>query len=315
MYISGKPLDLRSTTAPLLRVSTYIKTLETVTHTMSYANAPGAPGQPEPPPYQSVVYPGSAPHHEDYPPEKVPPSSDFPAAAQAGPSGSAGAGGSFEGVQFRIDHRDTNTVLYIRLQPGYEFKARPGAMVAMDPSVQIQGNLTFSMKKLFTGGQLAQSRFTGPGEVLLAPQVWGDIIPIPLDGRTRWHFGKHAWLASTRDITLDTKAQNSVGKALFSGRGLFVMTASGAGMIFVQAMGSIITRTLADGEQWIVENDHLVAWTAKYNIEFIQTGSFLSSVKTDQGFVCRFTGPGTVYIQTRNPEAFSKWVAERAGLA
>ena len=61
--------------------------------------------------------------------------------------------------------------------------------------------------------QIAESRFTGPGEILLAPEVWGDIVPIQLDGQTQWHFAKHAWLASTRDITLNTKAQ-SIGKAL-----------------------------------------------------------------------------------------------------
>ncbi|OCH91452.1 DUF124-domain-containing protein [Obba rivulosa] len=201
----------------------------------------------------------------------------------------------------------------MRLQPGYEIKAKPGAMAAMDPSVQIQGKILFrrcSFKKFFTGGQMAQSHFTGPGEVLLAPEVWGDIVPIHLDGRTQWHFGKHAYLAATRDITLNTKAQ-SLGKTLFSGHGLFVATATGAGMLFVQALGSIIVRTLANGEQWVVDNDHLVAWTANYNVERIQAGGLLSSVKTDEGLVCRFTGPGTVYIQSRSPEALCNWIAAR----
>lgn len=233
-----------------------------------------------------------------------------PFTSQAAPRSTATIGGAFEGVQYRIDHRDTNTVLYMSLQPGYEVKAKPGAMMAMDASVQIRGSLKLGFKMFFTGGQMAQSHLTGPGEVLIAPEVWGDIVPISLDGRTTWSFGKHAYLAATRDITLNTKAQ-SFGKTLFSGHGLFVGTATGAGMLFVQALGSIIMRTLADGEQWIVNNGHLVAWTARYNIERIQAGSLLSAAKTDEGLVCRFTGPGTVYIQSRSPEALVHWIAER----
>ena len=62
--------------------------------------------------------------------------------------------GQVEGAQFRIDHRDTNSVLYLRLQPQYQIKAKPGSMVAMDASVQIKGKLKVSLKKMFTGGEV-----------------------------------------------------------------------------------------------------------------------------------------------------------------
>ena len=62
--------------------------------------------------------------------------------------------GSVEGASFKIDHRDSNSMLYLRLQPGYEIKAKPGSMVAMDASVQIKGKLKVSLKKMFTGGEV-----------------------------------------------------------------------------------------------------------------------------------------------------------------
>lgn len=61
--------------------------------------------------------------------------------------------------------------------------------------------------------QMSESIFTGPGEVLLAPETWGDIVPINLDGTTPWFFGKHAFLGATRDIVRTNKTQ-SFGKAL-----------------------------------------------------------------------------------------------------
>ncbi|EIW63639.1 DUF124-domain-containing protein [Trametes versicolor FP-101664 SS1] len=198
-------------------------------------------------------------------------------------------------------------MLYLRLQPGYEIKAKPGSMVAMDATVQIKGKLKFSMKKMFTGSDMTESLFTGPGEVLLAPEIWGDIVPIHLDGQTPWNVGKHAFLASTPGVSRTAKSQG-FGKALFSGEGLFVQQVTGQGTMWVTSLGAIFQRTLQPGEQWIVDNGHLVAWTAGYKVERINAGGLFSMSHTDEGLVCRFTGPGVIYIQTRNPETLGEWI-------
>ena len=49
---------------------------------------------------------------------------------------------NFEGAQFRIAYRDSNSLLSIRLPPDYEIKAKPGAMVAMDASAKIRGKVS-----------------------------------------------------------------------------------------------------------------------------------------------------------------------------
>ncbi|KAI9061759.1 DUF124-domain-containing protein [Trametes sanguinea] len=218
--------------------------------------------------------------------------------------------GQIEGAQFRIGHRDSNTMLYLRLQPGYEVKAKPGSMVAMDASVSIKGKFSFSVRKMFTGGDMSVSIFTGPGEVLIAPDIWGDIAPIYLDGQTQWRVGKDAFLACTTGVSRQTKAQG-LGKALFSGEGLFVYNVVGAGVMWITSLGAIFSRTLQPGEQWIVDNGHLVAWTAGYKIERIKAGGLLSASHTDEGLVCRFTGPGIVYMQTRKPEMLEEWTRGR----
>ncbi|MGK4495621.1 AIM24 family protein, partial [Klebsiella pneumoniae] len=35
---------------------------------------------------------------------------------------------------------------------------------------------------------------------------------------------------------------------------------------------------------------------------------WFSSATSGEWLVCRFKGPGTLYIQTRNPSAFAEWV-------
>lgn len=44
-------------------------------------------------------------------------------------------------------------------------------------------------------------------------------------------------------------------------------------------------------------------------------GGLFTSMKTGEGAVCRFTGPGIVFIQTRNFEDFSMAVCKEAGVA
>jgi len=261
----------------------------------------GYPGAPAPSAYPGMSSPGYPPQ-SPMPPQQMPP--------QQGGSGARNidTNVNHEGAQFCVSYRDNNSLLSVRLPPGMELKAKPGCMVAMDASVKIRGKLKVGFKKLITGSDLAESTFTGPGEVLMAPETWGDIVPIRLDGGTTWNFSKHAFLCCTHGVTRTHKAQ-SLGKALFSGEGLFVEQCTGAGIIFVSSIGAIVQRNLQPNEQWIVDNGHLVAWTAKYAVERIQAGGLLSSAKTDEGLVCRFTGPGTVYIQTRNPEVLISWIS------
>lgn len=57
---------------------------------------------------------------------------------------------------------------------------------------------------------------------------------------------------------------------------------------------------LTDGEKYIVDNGHLVAWNTKYILERVASGGMLSGFASGEGLVCKFTGPGTVFIQTRN---------------
>lgn len=59
-----------------------------------------------------------------------------------------------------------------------------------------------------------------------------------------------------------------------------------------------------EGERYVIDNGHLVAWNAKYVLERVASGGLMSGLASGEGLACKFTGPGTVYLQTRNPAAF-----------
>lgn len=158
---------------------------------------------------------------------------------------------------------------------------------------------------------MSTSRYVGPGELLLAPPMLGDITSIRLTGQESWVVGHDAFLAATQGIIKDHKRQG-LGKAMFSGEGLFVYRISGIGIMWLTSFGAIIRKDLVDGEKYIVDNGHLVAWNTKYVLERVASGGIISNMASAEGLVCKFTGPGTVFLQTRNPKAFTAYMGGQA---
>jgi uncharacterized protein (AIM24 family) len=115
-------------------------------------------------------------------------------------------------------------------------------MMAMSPTVMVKGSINFSLKTVISGSyMLLQSTFTGPGEILIAPNMLGDITTIRLSGDEEWNIGKENFLASTQGVTRDLKRQG-IGKALFSGEGLFVFRIGGTGVLWITSLGAIIRK-------------------------------------------------------------------------
>jgi uncharacterized protein (TIGR00266 family) len=206
--------------------------------------------------------------------------------------------GTFNGGSYRISHRDCNTILTLQLAMGCPVSVKPGAMFGMSPSVTLKGQWKFSVKKMIAGADVANSTLIGPGEVLLCPPMLGDITTIRLTGQEVWSCGQDAYLGSTQGVVKDFKRQG-LGKAMFSGEGLFVYKMSGTGLLWLTSFGAIIRKDLVEGEKYIVDNGHLVCWNCKYIIERVASGGLIHSMAAGEGLVCKFTGPGTIFIQTR----------------
>ncbi|KAI5240279.1 hypothetical protein E4T43_06154 [Aureobasidium subglaciale] len=150
-------------------------------------------------------------------------------------------------------------------------------MIAMSPTVTLKGAIKFSLKTMVVGGHMTQSTYTGPG------------------------------------VVKDYKRQG-LTKAMFSGEGFFVYKISGIGILWLSSLGAILRKDLQEGEKYIVDNGHLVAWNAKYVLERVASGGIISSVSANEGLVCKFSGPGTIFLQTRNPVEFSNWLASEGKL-
>jgi uncharacterized protein (AIM24 family) len=72
-------------------------------------------------------------------------------------------------------------------------------------------------------------------------------------------------------------------------------------MAFLSSFGSMVRREVTPENSLIVDEDHLVAWTAGLDLSRQKDGSIKSSVFGGEGLVTEFRGEGEVWLQTRNP--------------
>lgn len=191
----------------------------------------------------------------------------------------------------------------LTMKSGEQIITESGAMVAMSPTLTIEGKARGGLLKslgraVLTGESFFQSTITAEadGELLLASSTPGDIVI--LETGQGWTLQKGAFLASLPTVEVKTKGQG-LKKGLFGGEGFFILQAEGEGPLVVASYGAIHKKELAAGEEYVVDNGHLVAWNCEYEIKKAASG-WLNTIKSGEGFVARCKGPGTLYLQSRN---------------
>ncbi|TPX35665.1 hypothetical protein SmJEL517_g01948 [Synchytrium microbalum] len=214
--------------------------------------------------------------------------------------------GQFYGGNFEIRHRDTNTILILNLQG--EVHAKPGTMISYTQGVVIRGTFHFTFKNIFTGDQTAYLHLRGPGQATLSNHGLGDIIVLYMNN-SQWITNRNAFLCMTDGIQRDSKAQ-SIGKTFMSGAGLWVHHYTGTGTLFLETFGAILFQDLQPGENYFIHHHFVVAWNCQYGVETIKAeGGFFSKLATGDFWMCRFTGPGRVYFQSKSADVFGEWIS------
>ncbi|WP_128477450.1 TIGR00266 family protein [Halorussus pelagicus] len=217
-------------------------------------------------------------------------------------------------MQFEITHRPSYAHLVAELGPSETIRAEPGAMVSHSPSISIEtttsrDGLLDSAKSMLGGESLMANEFTAEGEtgtVTLSPTTPGDIYHHELNGDTLYAVDG-AYLASGTEVDIDSEFGGL--KSVLAGASLVPLALNGTGDVFVEAFGGIETVELDHGESYIVDNENVVAWEGSVDFDARRVGGLKSTLLSGEGLVMEFTGPGTVWYQTRGLETFTDAIA------
>jgi len=212
---------------------------------------------------------------------------------------------------YEIKYRPSYSLLEVKLPPEGEITAEAGALTYMTSNIEVktrtrigEGGLWRTIKVSLLGGEtLFINDYIAKGDVgkvgfVSAPL--GDITQLKISKERGYIIQSSAYIASTSGVHLDTEWQGFT-KGLF-GQNLFINT-----------FGAIDKHELKPGETLVVDNFHLAALstTCKYKVRMF--GGLKSTLLGGEGLVTDITGPGEVYIQTKNPLEFVNWLWKYLG--
>ena len=216
-----------------------------------------------------------------------------------------------------IRHSPSFAAARVTLDPNDQIRAESGAMMATSPGVGItsstQGGVMKGLKRSVLGGEsLFVSTFSAPasgGWVDVAHHLPGDIVTSTVSPERPLSITKGCWLASASSVELDTKWGGF--KNMFGGEGGFLVRASGAGAVLLACYGALDTIQLAHGESVTIDSGHVVAFDPSTTSQIRKVaGGVIQTLKSGEGFVFDFTGPGWVMTQSRNPSALQAWIRQ-----
>lgn len=195
-------------------------------------------------------------------------------------------------------------------------KVESGLMMATSPGValdaKMEGGLLKGLKRAALGGEsLFITTYTAPtggGWVDVCPNLPGDMVLRDVLPERALFMSRGAWVASESSVEIETKWGGF--KNLFGGEGGFIVRAHGRGSVLLGCFGALETITLGPGEWLVLDSGHMVAYdeTVQFTLRRAADGGSMQSLKSGEGFVFEFEGPGQVMTQTRNPKALVNWL-------
>ncbi len=218
-------------------------------------------------------------------------------------------------MKYEIKYKPSYSILVVKLEKGEKMTAESGAMTYMDPNIEVhtrkrEKSLLGSIGLKLIGGQsfwvndYTSNQSSGEAAFVSAPV--GDIEMLEVKPNQGYIIQKSAYIASTENVNLDVKWEGFT-KGLF-GQGLFMIKVTGNGNLFINTFGAIDKHTLGSGQSMIVDNFHLVAFSDTCNYKVQKFGGLKETLLGGEGLVTNITGPGDIYIQTKNLREFVEWL-------
>jgi uncharacterized protein (TIGR00266 family) len=216
-------------------------------------------------------------------------------------------------MEYRIRKRPSYAMVEVTLAEGEQIETKPGVMMSRTAGVGVESDVGGDAGVVGTVGRALSDERTlvdnayyaeaDDERVTLVPEHPGDIEAIEMGQRGELRVQSGALIGWEPLVERSTE-WNDRSNLLSSGE-LTVLGLSGRGTAFLSAFGSMVEREITSGEPFIVDEDHLVAWTAGMDLSRRGEGNLKSTVLGGEGFVTEFRGEGQVWLQTRDPTLFA----------
>lgn len=222
-------------------------------------------------------------------------------------------------MEIQLRHTPSFSVARLLLAGNEPVTVQGGALMAYSAAMTVDANtnggvLAGLKRSVLSGESFFVSTVTAPPQGGWADVVGtlpGDIIALPITAGRDQFITRGSWVANSYGVSTETKwagARNLIG-----GEGGFGLRAFGEGQALVSVYGALDVMDLGPGEQVIIDTGHVVSYDMGMSVELRQSSSSLwRTVKSGEGFVFLFTGPGRVLLQSRNPRDLNAYITSHS---
>lgn len=223
-------------------------------------------------------------------------------------------------MEISLRHNPEYAVARLYLAPNEPLRLQTGAMMAHSPGIEIdarmEGGLMAGLKRSMLSGEgLFISSATAPpagGWVDITPTLPGDIMPLTIQPQRPFFVSRGCWLANSYSVTTDSQW----GTAQFSmlGQAGLGLQAYGQGTVLLSIYGALDIIDLQPGDQVVVDSGHVVAYdlSIAHQVRPATSGTTWHTMRSGEGYVFDFAGPGRIFLQSRNPLALAAYVRAAA---
>jgi len=215
-------------------------------------------------------------------------------------------------------HGNDLQYIQVNLPAGQAFMAEQGAMMYVDQHVNMKavlgdgskssfgfiGRFINAIKRRFSGESMFSSIYTNEGrtpqDIAISAPGPGEIIPIDLDAQSGAVLcQKGAYLAGEMGQKLKLAFQKKIRVGFLGGEGFIMQKIEGAGILFIQASGTLKKVEMGPSDVLKVDAGCLVAMSSSVRYDIKYTGSLKTSIFGGEGlFYATVSGPGDVWIQS-----------------
>jgi uncharacterized protein (AIM24 family) len=156
------------------------------------------------------------------------------------------------------------------------------------------------MKRMLGGMPFVVTVAQGPGRVAFSRDASGELVVLPLHPSMELDVREHAFLAASQSISYSFVRIKGLANIMHGGEGMYMdrfVTNDEGGLLLLHGYGNVFERTLAPGEQLLVEPGGFLykdsSVTMNVRQQDVRTGVLRRGL-----YLAEMVGPGRVGIQS-----------------
>jgi len=204
-------------------------------------------------------------------------------------------------------------IVQFPVRPGRKVMCFSGAMAYMSDELKMECKLAGFGKtfgRLAGGGSLFQITYTNEsskdGYIGMTPDYPGVIVPINMSVTGKVVALRDSFLCATvgidgtmTDVGAGFNPASSPLAFCCSGMDFIVQTVENGEWAFLMAMGTVIKKTLGDGERILVDGNSILCFESSVTVDVRTVGGIAAMCCGGEGiFNTEVDGPGTIYLQS-----------------